>query len=340
MGLVKSSGGCSVHSQHVTRTFLPSVLEDEPNSHDFVVAIDFGGSKIDVATANLDGLLLQQYRLETNAQQGARQAMERAVAVARTLINRTVEMTEGRCLAAGGVSPGVILADRVLLAPNIPGWEQFALLDMVREGLGISRAAVGNDVKAAAVAEVCWGNLQGSNPAIFLSLGTGIAAALVVNGQVITGAHGAAGEIGYNLRGLTNETGVAYGHAPLEEAVGGRAIGERGSKLFGTKMNAADVFANPDIHARALVDEMLAELAVHITNIAILIDPACIAIGGGMMSSGDMILTALNSRLRSAVPFPPEVVQAQFVNDGALRGAVALALEALAADAQESPQNT
>lgn len=299
---------------------------------DFVVAIDFGGTKIDIATANLDGLLLQQFRLDTKAQQGAKQAIERTFAVAHTLIARTAEMTGGRCLAAGAVSPGVILSDRVLLASNIPGWEQLALPDLVRKGLGIPHIAVGNDAKAAAAAELRWGSLQDADPAIFLSLGTGIAAALIVGGQVLSGAHGASGEIGYNLRGVANETSIAHGHAPLEEAISGRAIGEQGSRLLGGNLSAAEVFTHPDARARLLIDERLAELALHVANLAIFIDPMRIAVGGGLMSSGDMILSALASRLRSTVPFPPEIVPARFVHDAALRGAVALALETVAGE--------
>ena len=56
-------------------------------------------------------------------------------------------------------------------------------------------------MKAAAVAELRWGSLRGADPAILLILGTGIAAAIVVGGEVIQGANGAAGEIGYSLRG-------------------------------------------------------------------------------------------------------------------------------------------
>ena len=151
---------------------------------------------------------------------------------------------------------------------------------------------------------------------------------MLVNGKVLTGAHGAAGEIGYNLRGVGDDTGVAFGRAPLEEVVGGRALGERASRLLGEKLSAADVFAHSDIRARSLLDETLAELAVHIANLAILIDPMRIAIGGGFMNSGALILSALQARLRVAVPFPPEVVAARFLNDAALRGALALALEA------------
>jgi glucokinase len=304
-------------------------LQHEISARDFVVALDFGGTKIDVATADLEGQLLEQKRLETDAQQGARQAVVRGLSVARTLMAHTGKVTGGRCLAAGSVSPGITLPDRILFAPNVPGWEQLALLDIVRDGLGLSLVAIGNDVKAAAAAEVHWGSLQGADPAIFLSLGTGVAAALVVEGKVLNGAHGASGEIGYNLRSVFDKTGVANGQAPLEEFAGGRAIGERGSKLLGGNLSAAEVFASQDARASALVEETLAELAVHIANLAIFIDPVRIAIGGGLMNSGDRVLNALNSRLRYAVPFPPEVVPARFVHDGALRGAVALALSAL-----------
>ena len=309
-----------------------STRYDNMPTSDFVVALDFGGTKIDVATADLDGHILEQQRLATHAQQGAVQAVERAITVACTLIARSTAKTGGYCLAAGAVSPGVIEPDRILLAPNVPGWTHLALRDMLCEGLKLPReyVIVGNDVKAAAAAEVRWGSLQGADPAIFLNLGTGIAAALVFGGQVQAGAHRASGEIGYSLRGTSDIKGFTEGRAPLEEIVGGRAIGERGSKLLGENLSAAEVFASPNAHMRLLVDETLAEIAVHVANLAILIDPARIAVGGGLMNSGELILSVLTSRLQTAVPFPPELVKARFVHDAALRGAVALALTAIA----------
>lgn len=294
-----------------------------------MVALDFGGTKIDVATVDLYGNFLEQERLGTDAQQGARQAIERALTVARDLMIRSVKMTGGHCLAAGAVSPGVILPDRILLAPNVPGWEQLALHDTVQDGLGLQLVAIGNDVKAAAAAEFRWGSLQGANPAIFLSLGTGVGAALVIDGKILNGAHGASGEVAYNLLGVSDKTGVAQGRAPLEEVIGGRAIGEQGSRILGENLSAAEIFASPDERARQFVKKTLAELAVQVANLTILIDPVRIAVGGGLMNSGEQILKALNSRLRFAVPFPPELVPAQFVHDAALRGAVAFALKAL-----------
>lgn len=298
----------------------------DASNHDFVVAIDFGGTKIAIATANITGSILKQARLDTDAAQGAQQVLERTAVAARTLIERTVSEVKGQCVAVGVVTPGVVHDDGILLSPNIPGWERVHLRETIHTSLRIP-TVVGNDVKAAAMAEVRWGALKGADPAVYLSLGTGIASAIVIEGRVVTGAHGASGEIGYNLRSVLDTSGAAQGRAPLEEAVGGRFIGERASLLLGQSLSTADVFAHTDMRARFLVDETLAELATHVANLAILIDPARIAVGGGLMSSGEVILRALAFRLEYAVPFPPEIVPARFLNDASLYGAIALALD-------------
>src|SRR5260221_855947 len=295
-------------------------------AHDFVLAIDFGGTKVAIAIAATTGSILQQAGLDTHASQGAQQLLERTTTAAYALIERTMAEVGGQCVAVGVATPGIVRDNVVLLSPNIPGWEQVSLRETMRAGLDIPTVVVENDVKAAAMAEVLWGALKGADPAVFLSLGTGIAAAIVIGGRVVTGAHGASGEIGYNLRSVLDNAGAAHGRAPLEEAIGGRFIGERGSLLLGEQLSAADVFAHSDIRARFLVDETLAELATHVANLAILIDPARIAIGGGLISSGDVILRALAFRLEFAVPFPPELVPARFLNDASLYGAIALAL--------------
>ena len=298
----------------------------DASAHDFVAAIDFGGTKVAIATADTAGSILKQARLDTNASQGAQQILERTTVTAQALIERTMAEVGGHCVAVGVTTPGVVHDNEVLLSPNIPGWEHVSLRETMRASLHIPTVVVANDVKAAAMAEVLWGALKGADPAVFLSLGTGIAAAIVIGERVVTGAHGASGEIGYNLRGVLDTSGAAHGRAPLEEAISGRFIGERGSLLLGEQLSAADVFAHSDIRARFIVDETLAELATHVANLAILIDPARIAVGGGLMSSGDVILRALAFRLGYAVPFPPEIVPARFLNDASLYGAIALAL--------------
>jgi predicted NBD/HSP70 family sugar kinase len=304
---------------------------------DFVLGIDFGGTKIALATADLGGEPIESARLDTEAARGATQAVDRALARAQELVATAEQAHGGRCLAVGAVSPGIVYPDRVALAPNVPGWEELHLPRLIAEGLGRPPSEVATDVKAAALAELRWGSLRDADPAILVVLGTGLAAAIVVDGEVVRGANGAAGEIAYSVR-AANELAAANGRAPLEELAGGRAIGERASALLGGPLTAADVFAHPDPRARRLVDDALAELAIHVANMAIVVDPARIAVGGGLMSHDEVVLPALGERLRAAVPFPPELVPARFIHDGSLRGAIALALDAVAAMSQSEEE--
>jgi glucokinase len=294
---------------------------------DFVLGIDFGGTKIALATAALDGRLIASDRIDTDARHGATQAVDRGLERAQQLVTDTARSGGGRCLAVCAVSPGIVYEDRVALAPNVPGWQELELPALLARRFHAVPAAVGTDVKAAALAELRWGSLRGADPAILLTLGTGLAAAIVVGGEVLYGANGAAGEIGYSLPSEGGQGGAANGRAPLEELAGGRGIGERASRLLGTPVTAAEVFDHPDPRARELLEAALDALAVQVANMAILVDPARIAVGGGLMSSSDLILKALDRRLRAAAPFAPELVAAEFIHDGPLRGAVALALD-------------
>jgi glucokinase len=294
---------------------------------DVVAALDFGGTKIALATATPAGEIIEQERIDTEPSRGAQRALGRAMEAARRLLDRT----GGRCVAVGAVCPGIPRDDRVLLAPNVPGWGDLAFAREVRAGLGVERVAVRNDVNAAGEAEARWGALSGVDPALFLSLGTGIAAAIVAGGRVLEGAHGASGELAY-VRRAADEPGFAEGRAPLEERAGGRFVGERASAVADRRMTAAEAFMSDDPRVAALVDETLDELAVHVANLAILVDPGLIAVGGGVMGSPERVLGALRRQLDRAVPFPPDLVAARFVHDGALRGALAMAIDLAAGD--------
>src|SRR4051812_44600030 len=107
----------------------------------FVLALDFGGTKIDVGSARLDGELIVSERIETHAERGAIQAVERALDLARDVAERT----DGECLGAGAVSPGVVGEEGVLLAPNVLDWDRLHLPPLLREGLGVPAVAVAND---------------------------------------------------------------------------------------------------------------------------------------------------------------------------------------------------
>ncbi len=297
-----------------------------------LLGVDIGGTKVALAIADLDGRILAREHLATEAQRGAEQVIDRTLAAARTLVADSC----GRCVAVGAASPGIVQSAGTLLSPNIPGWDSVGIAERFRTGLSVPDVVVGNDVKTAALAEVRHGALRDADPGVFLSLGTGVAVAIIHNGQVLGGAHGAAGEIGYNLRGVQDTDGAAAGRCPLEEAVGGRGISQRASVLLGEPLTAAELFARTDPAATLLVADVLDELAVHVANLAIALDPARIAVGGGLTADPQRVFAALDTRLQQAVPFPPALVPAAFPQDGALVGALTLAADRYAAAAERA----
>jgi glucokinase len=321
-----------------------------------VLGLDFGGTKIAVAVCDLQGNRLASATVSASAAParpagaaggrppgdsspgGARIVFDRAVRAARGLL--ATAAPDGELAAVGVATFGIPYDDRVELAPAIDGWESLALGRELREAFDGSAIRMATDAKAAAAAESRWGALHGCDPAVYLNLGTGLAAAIVAGGQVISGGNGAAGEIGYNLRAISDVGAALSARTMLEERVSGQGIAQRASRQPGRagRLTAADVFAAgpADAALGTLIAEFADELAYHLVNLAILIDPVRIAVGGGLVRSWDQIGPQLHRALASGPPFPPELVLAHFPYDAPLLGAVALAVDAAAAR-QEKP---
>ena len=365
-----------------------------------VLGFDFGGTKIATAVCDLMGNRLAAATISTGAAAGAppaagelpsagapaavrpaserdaRAIFDRGIRAARELLATAAPRSE--LAAVGAATFGIPFEDRVELAPAIDGWESLALGRELRAAFEGAEVRMATDAKAAATAEVRWGALNGCDPGVYLNLGTGLAAAIVVGGRVVSGGNGAAGEIGYNLRAIS-DAGLPQGQrVTLEDMVSGQALAlraaghgagapgrggrERGgpgaggpgpggsgvgghsaggpgrgaggpgwpAAPAGQSMTAADVFAaSPgDPGLDDLIASFAAELAFHLVNLAICINPVRIAVGGGMVRSWERLRPQLEQALSAGVPFPPELVVAQFPYDAPLLGAVALAVDA------------
>jgi len=261
---------------------------------------------------------------------GAQAVFQRGIRAARGLLATAAPGSE--LAAVGAATFGIPYDDRVELAPAIDGWESLALGRELREAFSGAVIEMATDAKAAAAAECRWGALRGCDPGVYLNLGTGLSAALVAGGQVISGGNGAAGEIGYNLRTLSDVGQDLDRRTMLEERVSGLALAQRASGMPGRPrpLTAADVFAagTGDKALSELITEFTEELAFHLVNLAILVNPVRIAVGGGLVRSWDRIGPRLSDALSAGPPFPPELVVAHFPYDAPLLGAVALAVDA------------
>ncbi|WP_206301929.1 ROK family protein [Streptomyces sp. AcE210] len=280
-----------------------------PPSTPVVLALDFGGTKTALTVADQHGTRLRDLTVETAAERGARAGLKRAVDAARSLL-------DGREPVAVGVSTiGIPGADGVALAPNIPGWEELALGRELALEFRESELRLATDVKAAARYECDAGALKGCDPGLYVNLGTGLAVAIVAGGTVLAGRHGASGEIGYNLRTVADVGRGSGDRIPLEDVVSGKALSQAAQ-------------ANGSTELAHHIGEFIDELAFHLVNLAIAVDPQRIVVGGGMVRSWAALHAPLRTALDAAVPYPPQLVPAAHPYDAPLLGALALAVEA------------
>jgi glucokinase len=291
-----------------------------------VLALDFGGSKIAAAVAGPDGARIAGDEIAVRATDTAAATFARGVELARAL---AATITPRRPVAAVGAATfGIPFADRVELAPNVPGWEQLAFGAELAAAFPDAAVVTATDVKAAAQCELAGGALAGCDPGLYVNLGTGLAVAITVGGQVVNGRHGAAGEIGYSLR----RPGAGASGPRLEDVVSGQALAGAARRLFG-RADVAALLAAADGPAVAERDAFLDELCFHLVNLSLALDPARIVVGGGLVRSWPRIGPRMRAALDAALPYPPELTVAAHPYDAPLLGALALASSALASSA-------
>jgi glucokinase len=294
-----------------------------------VLGVDFGGTKIAVGACDLDGRRLASTTVSADGDRGAGVTLHRGIDAARALLH---ELPAAELSAVGVATFGIPAADHVGLAPTIDGWDRLALRDELSAAFADVPVSVMTDVKAAALAEARWGTLVDSDPGLYLNLGTGLAAAVVIGGRVVHGRHGASGEIAYNLRSLDDVDVAIESRSLLEDHVSGRALAAFGQQLPGAPPDAVGVFALADAGdeaAGALVGAVLTELAFHVVNLATAIDPQRVTVGGGLVGSWSQLQPRLRRALDAGVPYPPELVLAHFPFDAPLVGALAVGVETL-----------
>ncbi|UNK70996.1 ROK family protein [Microbacterium sp. H1-D42] len=280
-----------------------------------VLGIDFGGTKVALRAEAPDGDCAEE-RLQIEDGENAEEVLSRTFETARRLVDQI-----GPLASVGISTPGIVFDDRVDLAPNVIGWSDLELGHRMQAEFGVSSLRIENDVKAASLAECREGALSGVDIGLYVNLGTGIAISPVIAGEVLRGAHGSAGEVGYAV--IDIHDGVT-----LEEFAGGSGLGRRVAAAQDVPATdvASLVAAIPHSEAaRRMWADAVDEIARHLITAVLTIDPSRIVIGGGMTRAGDALLVPLSERLTGAIPYPPQIVPSAFGADASLRGAMILA---------------
>ena len=304
------------------------------------VGIDVGGTKLKVCAATLDGRILAISEARGPAGRHTTQVLKDVQACFKDVLDTAAALIGSDVIAGavGLVTPGVIGEDGIALTPNNPGMETPLPADTIAAMLGVGNVAWANDVKAAAMADYQWGELQGARCGLYINLGTGLSAGAVIDGKPLMGANGAALEIGYLLPVSASHTrGHRSGRAPLEDAISGRALGDRALASTGEPATASEILGawatNPD-SGTALSElgaEFVNELIHMASNLAITLDPDSISIGGGVTAAAEVFMPRLRDALDEFVPYPPAVTVSPMAGDLSMLGALLIAYQSLEA---------
>ena len=230
----------------------------------------------------------------------------------------------------------------VVWAP-ILGWRNVPVRDYLRQALDLP-VFVENEVNLSALGESWRGVGQEKNTLICISLGGGIGAGIVLNGQLYRGANFAAGEIGYIIPNERCLGQVYDDYGCLEGLAGSTGIVRRAqerlengqvSPLLAPNGQAPDVLSvdmvltaarNGDPLAMAVVEETVNYLSITVANLICTLDPELIVISGDLVDYGDLFLDPIKDRMQGLIPHVPDIVLSELRMDATILGALAMAL--------------
>jgi glucokinase len=256
------------------------------------VGVDVGGTNVRAALVDDDGSVLAESRVDTPG------PLPELLAAVESVIS-AVEAgaaSDRRGPVGIGAAGMISRAGGVHYAPNVLGLVGVPLAEALSTSLA-RPVVVDNDANVAALAELRLGAARGARHALVITLGTGIGGGIVMDGAVVRGAHGFAGEIGHfqidphgprcACGGIGHWEAVASGPA-LGELARGRGVGESGPEVA-----HAAVAGDPD--ALEVVVEYAGRVALGLAGLVNILDPELVVVSGGLVEIGEALLGPLRA---------------------------------------------
>ena len=312
-----------------------------------VIALDLGGTKLAAALFSNNGDIL----FKTNCSIDKRQGTEVGTLISQTaneLLDKSKEINEN-VSAMGICVPGIAHAKTgKVWAPNIPGWDDYPLLDELQQSINHKdlKIKIDSDRACYILGEVWKGNARGCSDAIFLSVGTGIGAGIIINNEVLRGSHDIAGAIGWMaLDRPFKEKYVSCGD--FEYNASGEGIAKVAKEMMNTSKNesvlkkidpekflAKDVFdgyENGDELSKKVISNAIECWGMAVANLVSLFNPEKIIFGGGVFGPALKFLDEIYIEAKKwAQPISIQQVSLEgsaLGNDAGLYGAGLLALK-------------
>ena len=300
-----------------------------------VVGIDFGHSHVAVAVADLARNIVAERRCELDVNHHAHDALDTSARLAgEALAAAGFDLTS--IIGVGIGIPGPVDRERGTAgsATILPGWVGLRIADEMVGRLGGATVEIENDANLGALAEMTWGAGRGCSNFAYIKAATGIGAGLVIDGRLLHGVSGTAGEIGHTTLDEAGALCYCGNRGCLETVAAGPAIIRLVANGSGPSPTLAEVIERAvegDLRCRRAIADAGREMGVAVAGLCNLINPERVILGGLMSRAGELVLGPLRASLErhavQAAAEKVEVVAAEFVERAELLGAVALALQ-------------
>lgn len=297
------------------------------------LAIEIGGTKLQLVVGDADGAIEQRWRFNVDRTAGG-EGIRAQIAASLPEILRTHDVS---AIGVGYGGPVDWHTGRICCSHQIEGWADFPLGDWLQERTG-KRVAVDNDANVAALGEALRGAGRGCDPVFYVTLGSGVGGGLVVGSRIFHGAKPGESEIGH-VR-LDREGTI------VEDRCSGWAVDKKiravkhaapdsvlakltAHETSGEARHLGAALAQNDAHARRIIDEVGVDLAFALSHVTHLMHPQTIVIGGGLSLLGEplraAVESALNGFVMSAFTPRPRIELAALREDAVPVGALLLA---------------
>lgn len=310
----------------------------------YCIGVDVGGTSVKMGLFSEEEALLDKWEIVTRREEAGKYILsDIAQSIEKTLWKKKLEKEE--LLGIGIGIAGPITQDGTVLKCANLGWDVFNVADELRRLTGVSNIRVANDANVAALGEMWKGGGQGYDSIVMVTLGTGVGGGVIINGEIVSGSKGAAGEIGHMTVRLDEEDTCGCGkRGCLEQyasATGlvkeaNRALNQvdQPSRLRDVPYLSAKVIFDSakagDELATELVERMCSYLGLACSHVAAVVDPEAFVIGGGVSKAGEVLTEGIKRHYEENVLFAlknKEFKLAELGNDAGIYGSAKMILK-------------
>jgi glucokinase len=310
---------------------------------DWIVGIDLGATKIALGLIDPLDRIVAQRRIPTEVAAGPAAAVERIVTSTAEL---QAELPAGRRVAAAGIcSPGPLEHETgvIIDPPNLTGWRNVPLRQMLESRLGVP-VVLEHDAKASALGEYHYGVGRGAKSMVYIVVGTGVGAAIIIDGQIYRGMHNSAGEVGHITIDRNGEKGSSGIRGNVESYMAGPALAYHYRRLLEQagrpapqppitgEWVAQQAAAGHDLAKQVLTNAGQA-LGIAVASLAMVLDIELYVIGSSVAKAGDLLLEPARQTMPAycfeSVASRLKILPASLGDDGPILGCGWLARQAL-----------